>query len=211
MNAFLVASLVKATLLLLATALALRALVRASAASRHLVAFLGLALALAVPVLGLVLPRWEIPVLAAAEKQATETRAALPDGSDAPDALAGFSSRAGVQIPPFEEPAAAPASRRARLAPDLGIAQVAGFLWVLGGLVPLAALAVGFRRARTIIRNARPAGDPDLDVLVADVSARLGLNRTVPVLLSPDAIVPMTANFFRPVLVLPESARAWPR
>ena len=68
MNAFLAASLVKATLLLLATVLALRALVRASAASRHLVAFLGLALALAVPVLGLVLPRWEIPVLSAPEK-----------------------------------------------------------------------------------------------------------------------------------------------
>ncbi len=210
MNAFLAASLVKATLLLLATALALRALVRASAASRHLVAFLGLSLALAVPVLGLVLPRWEIPVLPAAEKQATETRAALPDRSDASDSLAGFSGRVGVQVPPLEEPAAEPGGGRARPSSSLGIAQVAALLWVLGGLVPLAALAVGFRRAGTIIRNARPAGDPGIDALAAEVSAGLGLNRSVPVLLSAEALVPMTAGFLRPVLVLPDSARAWP-
>jgi len=207
MNAFLAASLVKATLLLLATALALRALVRASAASRHLVAFLGLSLALAVPVLGLVLPRWEIPVLSA-ERPSTETRVALPDRPYASDALTGFSGRVGVQVPPLEEPAATPGSRRARLSPNLGIAQVAALLWVLGGLVPLAALAVGFRRAGTIIRNARPAGDPEIDALAAEVSAGLGLNRSVPILLSPEALVPMTAGFFRPVLVLPDSARA---
>ncbi len=211
MNAFLAAALVKATLLLLATALALRALVRASAASRHLVAFLGLSLALAVPVLGLVLPRWEIPVLSAAERPSTEMRVALPDRPDASDALTGFSGRVGVQVPPPEEPDAAPGSRRAGLPLGLGLAQVAALLWVFGGLVPLAALAVGFHRAGTIIRNARPAGDPEIDALAAEVSAGLGLNRSVPVLLSPEALVPMTAGFVRPVLVLPDSARAWPR
>ena len=211
MNAFLAASLVKATLLLLATAFALRALVRASAASRHLVAFLGLALALAVPVLGLVLPRWEIPVLSAPAKASPEMRAALPDRPDASDALTGFSGRVGVQVPPLEEPAVAPGRRQARPSLDLDVAQVAALLWFLGGLVPLAALAVGFRRAGAIIRNARPAGDPQIDALAADVSAGLGLSRSVPVLLSPEALVPMTAGFLRPVLVLPDSARAWPR
>ncbi|HSB63628.1 MAG TPA: M56 family metallopeptidase [Thermoanaerobaculia bacterium] len=209
MNAFLAASLVKATLLLFATALALRALVRASAASRHLVALLGLALALAVPVLGLVLPRWEIPVLAPAEEPLPGTRAALPDRPESSDSLTGFSGRVGVQVPPFEE-SAAPPRRQVPPSLDLDVAQVATLLWLLGGLVPLAALAVGFRRARTIIRNARPAPDPRLDALVADVSARLGLSRSVPVLFSPEALVPMTANFFHPVLVLPDAARVWP-
>ena len=208
MNAFLAASLVKATLLLLATAFALRALVRASAASRHLVAFLGLSLALAVPVLGLVLPRWEIPVFSAPSKALPDARAALPDRLDAPDALTGFSGRVGVQVPPFEEPAP---PGRARPSVDLDVARVAALLWFLGGLVPLAALAVGFRRAGAIIRNARPARDPQIDALAADVSAGLGLRRSVPVLLSPEALVPMTAGFLRPVLVLPDSARAWPR
>ncbi len=179
MNAFLAASLVKATLLLLATAFALRALVRASAASRHLVAFLGLSLALAVPVLGLVLPRWEIPVLSAPSKALHDMRPALPDRPHASDALTGFSGRVGVQVPPFEEPAT-PGRRQTKPSLDLDVARVAALLWLLGGLVPLAALAVGFRRAGTIIRNARPAGDPHIDALAADVSARLGLNRSVP-------------------------------
>jgi beta-lactamase regulating signal transducer with metallopeptidase domain/tetratricopeptide (TPR) repeat protein len=210
MNAFLAASLVKATLLLLATAFALRALVRASAASRHLVALLGLTLALAVPVLGLLLPRWEIPVLSPAERPLIGTRTALSDQPEISDALAGFSGRVGVQVPPFEESAAAPSRQQAPPSLDLDVAQVAALLWLLGGLVPLAALVVGFRRARAIIRNARPGTDPRLDSLAADVSARLGLKRTVPVLFSPEAFVPMTANFFRPVLVLPDAARAWP-
>jgi beta-lactamase regulating signal transducer with metallopeptidase domain/tetratricopeptide (TPR) repeat protein len=211
MNAFRAASLVKATLLLLATAFALRALVRASAASRHLVAFLGLSLALAVPVLGLVLPRWEIPVLSAPSKALHDMRPALPGRPHASDALTGFSGgRVGMEVPPFEEPAA-PGRRQTKPSFDLDVARVAALLWFLGGLVPLAALAVGFRRAGTIIRNARPSGDPHIDALAADVSARLGLNRSVPVLLSPEALVPMTAGFLRPVLVLPDSARAWPR
>ncbi|MFI5120399.1 MAG: TPR end-of-group domain-containing protein [Thermoanaerobaculia bacterium] len=210
MNAFLAASLVKATLLLLATAFALRALVRASAASRNLVALLGLALALAVPVLGLVLPRWEVPILAAPARPLPEMAPVRPDRSGASDALAGFSGRVGVQVPPLEEPAASAVPRQRTAASDLDVARVAALLWLLGGLVPLAALAVGFRRAGTIIRNARPAGDTHLDALAADASARLGLKRRVPVLLSPEALVPMTAGFFRPVLVLPDSARAWP-
>ncbi|HMA28524.1 MAG TPA: M56 family metallopeptidase, partial [Thermoanaerobaculia bacterium] len=199
------------TLLLLATAFALRALVRASAAARHLVAFLGLALALAVPVLGLILPRWEIPVLSAVEKPSPKVRVALPVEPGSADALTGISGRVGVQAPPFEEPAPAPARRQSGLSPDLGLPQVAALLWLVGGVVPLGVLAVGFRRARTIVRNARPAGDSDFDSLVADVSARLGLSRNVPVLFSPEALVPMAANFFRPVLVLPDSARGWPR
>src|SRR5260370_1106913 len=83
---------------------ALRALARASAASRHLVAFLGLALALAVPVLGLVVPRWEIPVLSAAERPSSAPRPALADPLPAAVDLAGFSGRVGVQVPPLEEP-----------------------------------------------------------------------------------------------------------
>ncbi|MFI5196985.1 MAG: TPR end-of-group domain-containing protein [Thermoanaerobaculia bacterium] len=209
MNAYLAAALVKATVLLLATVLALRVFSRASAASRHLVALLGLAGALAVPFLGLLLPRWEIPLLPAPAKLSA-ARPALPETSMAPGTLAGFSGRVGVQVPPFEEPVAAPGRRPAPASLDVDAASVAAVLWVLGGLVPLAALVLGFRRAATLIQKARPSHDPDLDALAADVSARLALRRPVPVLLSAAATVPMTAGLFRPVLVLPESARTWP-
>jgi beta-lactamase regulating signal transducer with metallopeptidase domain/Flp pilus assembly protein TadD len=114
-------------------------------------------------------------------------------------------------VPPLEESAAAPERRPAPAALDADAARIAAVLWVLGGLVPLAALALGFRRAGALIRKARPSADPGLDALAAAASARLGLRRSVPVLLSAEATVPMTAGLFRPVLVLPESARAWPK
>ncbi|MCM3877164.1 MAG: hypothetical protein NEA02_12190, partial [Thermoanaerobaculia bacterium] len=90
-------------------------------------------------------------------------------------------------------------------------ARVATTLWILGALVPLVALAIGFRRAAALVRNARPAEDPDLVALSKEISERLAIGRVVPVLLSAEVTIPMTAGLVRPVLLLPESARAWPR
>lgn len=210
MNAFLAASLVKATLLLLATALVLRVWARASAASRHVVALLGLAGALAVPVFGLVLPRWEIPLLPARVLSAPTARQALPENSPAAGPLAGLTGPMGVQVPPLADAAAEPA-RRAPASFGIDAAKVATTLWILGALVPLVALAIGFRRAAALVRNARPADDPDLVALAGEISERLALGRVVPVLLSAEITIPMTAGLLHPVLLLPESAGAWPR
>jgi beta-lactamase regulating signal transducer with metallopeptidase domain/Flp pilus assembly protein TadD len=217
MNAFLAASLVKATLLLLATALVLRVLTRASAASRHVVALLGLAAALAVPVLGLVMPRWEIPLLPAG-LSATPVAAGrvwqrLPEKAAVPetDTLAGFAGPVGVQVPPPAVGATESAARRVPASFGVDVARVVTTLWILGALVPLVALANGFRRAAALVRNARPAEDADLVALAKEISERLALSRTVPVLLSSEITVPMTSGLFRPVLLLPEVARAWPR
>src|SRR5215470_15977225 len=62
---------VKASVILGATALTAAALRRASASARHLVWTLGLLSALAAPVLSLALPRWELPIV--------RVSAAVPD------------------------------------------------------------------------------------------------------------------------------------
>ena len=54
---------VKTTALLAVTGIALLALHKASAATRHLVAVAGLAGALAIPALAFFLPAWDLPVL----------------------------------------------------------------------------------------------------------------------------------------------------
>ncbi len=215
MNDFLAASLVKATLLLLATAVALRVFARASAASRHVVALAGLAGALAVPVLGLVVPRWEIPLLPARVKASNSSAGSIlrrvPLGkSPAPNALKGFSGPLGVQLPPSAEALSGPALRRVPASFGLDAAKVVTTLWVLGALVPLVALALGFRRVASLVRNALPATDPELVALAGEISTRLSLTRPVPVLLSGAVTVPMTSGLFRPVLLLPEAAGAWP-
>ena len=56
-------ALIKASIILAATALVAAALGRASASARHLVWTLGLVGALAAPALALALPRWEVPLV----------------------------------------------------------------------------------------------------------------------------------------------------
>src|SRR6187551_1810890 len=56
-------AIVKASLILAATGLVATVLHRASAAARHMIWTLGLAGALLVPALSIVLPRWEVPLV----------------------------------------------------------------------------------------------------------------------------------------------------
>lgn len=216
MNTFLFASLVKATLLLFATSVVLRLSTRASAAARHVVALLGLGGALAVPIFGMVLPRWEVPLLPASVATPLFAARATPrkSPSEKPvsgDAFAGFTGPVGVQVPPPEKTSAKPVRRNAAASFGVDAAKVATTVWVLGALVPLAALAVGFRRAAALVRNARASHDHGLVALAGEISERLALSRVVPVLLSSEITVPMTAGLVRPVLLLPAGAVAWPR
>jgi beta-lactamase regulating signal transducer with metallopeptidase domain len=45
--------------------------------------------------------------------------------------------------------------------------------------------------------------------LLPDISSSLGISRSVRVFIAPDAVVPMTWGFLRPVIVLPAAASTW--
>src|SRR5688500_9975745 len=66
---------VKASLILAATALVAATLRRASASARHFVWTLGLLSALVAPALSVALPRWELPLVTIAAPAATSTLA----------------------------------------------------------------------------------------------------------------------------------------
>ena len=227
----------KATVLLSITALALVALRRASAAARQLVATLGLAGTLALPVAALFAPRWEIPLLpspvpreapartaAAAEP---EPASAGPGTQESPIGVVEFEKDG----PAFERATAAPAARieersgTRRLSPRKGSEPDGSApktpssptwwmfgtlaLWSVGTLLASARLALGAARVARIRRCASDEVDEEWAALSTELEVKLGLARPVRLLFSDELAVPVTTGLHRPVVLLPEGARRW--
>lgn len=77
---------------------------------------------------------------------------------------------------------------------------------VVIALVPMVAASFTVRRR---LHGSAVVASHEWNSLAAEVSAMLGVRRAVRVLVSPDAVVPMTWGFARPVIVLPTAALAW--
>jgi hypothetical protein len=150
-------TLLKATLLLGLAALAVRALKRGSAASRHFVWTLGLASALVLPLLGSVVPAWELPLVPSEWRPA----AAQPSPREATPALRRLApppaTRAkGGEARPHAAPAAEPKA-------PLGSAGGTGLdrdalvwlAWLAGAALVLAPLASGSARLWWMARRPR--------------------------------------------------------
>ena len=198
--------------------LATRLLARRSAATRHLVWTLAVAVALSVPVGSLFLPSLDVP---------------LPEGLVAPAAAARDlpvgpgGAAAGVEAPAAEtaQPVPLPAAPTAG-APEASLdgaggpaapgilvrgvdwSRVALCLWSTGVLVLLLRSAAGRLARRRVVHEAAPAPD-DWLALVDGAPASLRVRRPVRLLVSAAAPVPMTWGVLRPVVALPAGARAW--
>lgn len=223
---------VKATVLLALTALTVRVLSRRSAAVRQLVATLGLAGAIVLPVVSLFAPRWEIPLVPSPVPAATASSVASAPREAPPAAWSdeGLLSSASAEAPaarieksrPSDGPSArdekqvasvaatAPVSSKARfsLSP---LASMIGLLllWSAGTLFALACLVVGMARVAGIRRRASGEVDGSWTSLLSSLSERIGLERPVRLFFSDEIAVPVTAGLVRPVVLLPEGARRW--
>jgi beta-lactamase regulating signal transducer with metallopeptidase domain len=83
-------------------------------------------------------------------------------------------------------------------------------IYLLGVAAVLIPTIVASIRTRRSAGRARDVGhDDDWSPLIAAVCFQLGIGRSVRVLISGDAIVPMTWGFMRPVVMLPAGARTW--
>ncbi|HXM78847.1 MAG TPA: M56 family metallopeptidase [Thermoanaerobaculia bacterium] len=215
----------KATILFALALLLAVAIPRLSAAARHLLAILGLAGALALPLTAPLVPSVSVPLL--------PSLVAVP-AEAGPEALrpAGVENRMGEEssspaarraadapeVPPAAgaiSPFATLSSQRAATSPQRGSGPAAWapwalLLWAVGAAFSLARLAVGSLRVRAIVRAAVPLADRDWSFAAADLSGRLGLRRRVRLLSSAEVPVAMTAGIRRPVLLLHENARKWP-
>ena len=203
---------VKATFLFTITLAATALLRRSGAAARHMAATAGLLGALALPLLTLVLPRLDLPVLPSVfssvvrktPSQASAKDFAPASTSDNEPSLAAETAEAPV----WESTApAAPASRpSAAPIPWLFVGLAA---WFAGALAIAARLAVGLIRVRGIRRESSPLDDPEWTEETRRLARQLDLRRSVALLESARVPVAMTSGLRRPLLLLCRQARFW--
>lgn len=177
---------------------------RASAAVRHLVWGLGVAGALALPLVSAVLP-WRLAVLPsrpvavtspAPDLDLTIADAAIP----APAPSTGSTER--LSPPPADETVSS--WRFPGTAPTL----VA--LWIAGAVLALAHLGLGALSAWRLARRAAPLGQVSpWGALLHQLKAQLGVRAPVRLLLSDRTPLPATWGLTRPVIILPRDAQTW--
>lgn len=86
---------------------------------------------------------------------------------------------------------------------------IAALIWVAGLGISGAFLALCVGRAVALRRSSDVVGDGVWFKLLAELSQRLRLKRSVGLREHPMPIVPLTWGVFRPVVLLPKSARDW--
>jgi TonB family protein len=176
-----------------AIALAARLVLRRrSAAVRHAALTAGVAAAVALPLIAMLLPAWHVDLRPAPGVEALPSPAPLqPDRSESP---------------PSEPPAARVRPDRPWIAP----AQALAAIWTLGTLAGVGLLAAGLVSLRGVSAAARPAPRQPWQRLAAECAAATGVTRPVAVLLSDTSHLLATWGARRPRILLPAAAAAWP-
>jgi beta-lactamase regulating signal transducer with metallopeptidase domain len=192
---------------------------RAAAAVRHRVWGMTLAALLVVPLLSLVAPQWRMPIVPPTVIEVAGS-AVWPEGEPGepaprPAGNSPSASNAGAanSLPQLATEDRAPSmigvSRSVAWARRLSYESVALLLWLSGVALLLIRILVGGLRTSVLLRQAKLLTDRDCRALVEELRLQLGLRREVRLLEYPDDIVPMTLGVLRPVILLPQSARAW--
>jgi len=199
--------LLKSLLVFAAAGLSLWALRRAAAAARHLVCLLTLTALLALPILSLSLPGWQmLPALPGQYNP----QAPAPDGTEA-------SAPAHTHVVPLVSPPSA------RLAPLLSLPNNIApnpprpfpwplfllSIWAVGALLALLRPLLGLWGIRQLSRLSAPITNAPVQALAAECASALRLVR-LPELRQAAVPVPMTWGSSRPVILLPRNADHWP-
>lgn len=204
----------KGTVVLAAAALAALMLRRAAASARHMAWTIGFAGLLALPVLGLALPSWTLPILPAepvaySPDVVTEPVRETKTADAAPSIVRTVSQPAPA--PGSAEPvdAAAPAVREGNGVWD-ALGGVAVLAWIVGAVLALLRLAGSVTRVRREGRTARPLTDGPAAEMRDRLVWRMGIDRRVALLQGEDGCMPLTWGIARPRVLLPPGTEAWP-
>ncbi|HTM25966.1 MAG TPA: M56 family metallopeptidase [Vicinamibacterales bacterium] len=196
---------VKVSTVLAATALVAAALRRASASARHLVWTLGLVSALAVPALGTVTPRWELPIV---RVSAPAAAAILPSEAAAPPRHRPSLSSGASSPTPIAD--VAPVARNAAAARQLpGWPTVLLIVWAAGAAIVLGRMLLGLIAVQWLARRTAVAADAPWLAQARSLAADLGLAR-VRFLRAAVQSMPMAWGIFRPAVLIPADADTWP-
>jgi beta-lactamase regulating signal transducer with metallopeptidase domain len=191
----------KGALLALTTLLALGALRRASAASRHLLLALTVAALVLLPALAWLLPARELALLPAASEPLAGARAMRIATAPGAVVAAGPARFSPAAVKEAEARRGAPADWRA------AVLAIGVFSLAVSALL-LLRLAVAVRRLAGLRAGAQPAPAAWQD-LFAECRGRLGVTQAVGLAVSPAVAVPVTFGLRRPLVLLPESAAGW--
>jgi TonB family protein len=179
---------VKVAVVLLA-ALGLSALLRRrSAEVRHWIVATGVAGAVAMPLLVLIVPAWQLP-------SASVTPADVTTG-------------VRFNVPRPATAAAHPAPSPAP-APRIDAGALAVGLWLAGTAAGLGVLLTGLLRLASIARAARPVGEDRCAAIAARIARDYGVSRPIRLLYGSDPSLLVTWGLLRPTVILPAAARGW--
>src|SRR5262245_2283821 len=170
---------------------------RASAATRHRIWMLGLALMLVLPVISMMLPKWPVVIhLAPSTAEATSVAASTETSPIESEPLA-FSPVAVTSATP-EQPSFTLS----------WYAIVAGAYWIGAGAL-LVLLALQRWNLRRLARASSDVHEPEWAQLLIGCADTLRVSRPVRLLRSRERNVPMAFGTRRPVIVIPAIADLW--
>jgi len=181
---------------------------KGAATVRHHLWTLTFLLLLALPVLTLLGPSWELPLLPSPDRLASVPvgEAAFDAGPFAPGPVDSGTFDPGRPVGASGLPAQV-ANVVAHSGP--GISRLPLLIWAIGCLAALGSLGVGILRFRKLVRSARPVDDPSWHRQLGEVQNELGLHADVRLRLGGEVVTPMTGGVWTTVILLPASASGW--
>ncbi|MGH9410329.1 MAG: HEAT repeat domain-containing protein, partial [Vicinamibacterales bacterium] len=199
----------KASAVLSVTAVAACGMRRASAASRHLVWTVGLAGALAIPLVSISVPQWRVPLVHISSATARLEPAAPQASRDDQATLAAIPPVAQFHAAVATEDAAPIAAARKANSSWVVDTRLLMLVWLAGALLIVARLCVGFAAVAWMTRRTRRAtGAPWLADALA-IARQLELTN-VRFLRGRAASMPMACGILRPAVLMPADADGWP-
>jgi len=217
---------IRATVLLFGAWAATRVLRQASAATRHLIWSSAIAGVLALPLLGVVVPAWNVPVFTVA--------ASIDAPLESPAAVTPTPTQLEIMAPvvaaplPVSSPPTAPETPRADthstrlssfqnlvtrvmdvLSLRMSAQSVISILWLTLAALLIARLAIANARVSAWRRSSRPVEDPRWLALLLRLSREYGIERPVVLLENEETDVPVTWGVVYPVVLLPTAAAQW--
>ncbi len=215
--------LIKATLILVIARLLLLALPQLSAAAKHLGITLALIGAIALPIVGVIVPAWRVAVLPSVSNGAPASSGGVPARAGAPSRTIGATGDddelpAGTVATAITVAKAAGVVQGSKLdafarALDAAKASWQGFLLMGIGAVALALLfrmAVGIAGVGVVARHSHQIADESALRELDRACDHLRLPRAVTLLRSDRVTVPVVWGLAKPILLLPASSAEWP-
>lgn len=188
----------RVTMILGVAWLVARVLHRATAATRHLVWHCAILAALAAPILGPVIPKFELPALPLTVHVTSPASGVISIGSQ--DAVRGDSFA-------IERSVDGESATRRELTIE-AISAASAYLWPIGAAILMSWFLIGWLATALSLRRAHQA--PALwQIEMNALRQRLRIVPEVRLRLVAEATSPVVIGLWRPTILLPEAARGW--